>query len=177
MFTRCGIGLGSTSLQNTITSITAQNASKAASTASSSNSLSINPQYLLNETSSDDWIPFSNLSKLSFMCLGSTAEPYFLSATELYQQFLNESGQKGQLFIAHTETDASKITKNIKNGEGAFPITKEWKNEIINHLIEEMCEINYKPFEAVLNCGEYHRLESPVLIWPTPMVSSHFNLS
>lgn len=173
VFTQCGVGLGSTSLENTITSLTAQNASKAASASSSSPSsvLSINPQFLLNETSTDTWIPISNLSKLSFICLGSTAEPYFQNAVELYQQFLDQSGQKGQLFIAHIETDAKKLIKSEYNGDAVFPTTTQWKNEIINHLIEEMCENNYKPFEAVLNCGEYHRLESPVIIWPTPMVS------
>lgn len=170
-FTRCGVGLGSTSLQNTITNLTAQNASKAVAAASSS-VLSINPQFLLNDTSNDSWIPISNLSKLSFVCLGSTADSYFQNSLELYQQFLDMSGQKGQLFIAHIESEANKVNKHTyNNGDGiTLPTAAQWKNDIIPHTVEEVCEINYKPFEAVLNCGEYHKLESSITIWPSPMV-------
>lgn len=171
VFTHCGVGLGATSLQTTIANLIAQNATKAASASASNSSNLLNQPFLLNETSNDSWIPFSNLSKLSFICLGSTAESYFLNAIEIYQQFLDVSGQKGQLFIAHTEADPNKIIKNSYNGDASiYPTTSQWKNEIINRLIEEMCEINYKPFEATLSCGEYHNLESPITIWPTPMV-------
>ena len=34
-----------------------------------------------------------------------------------------------------------------------------------------MCEANYKQFEAVLKCGGYAKLESPIIIWPPPLVS------
>lgn len=177
VFTRCGLGLGKTSLQDTISNLTVQKASKAAAAAaaastSSSNMLTMAPQFLLNETPSDSWIPFSSLSKLSFICIGSTTELYFQSATEIYQQFLDVSGQKGQLFLAHIESETNEINKNAHNGDAvSLPTTSQWHSEIMTHLIEEMCEANYKPFEAVLNCGEYHKLESPILIWPTPMVS------
>lgn len=81
------------------------------------------------------------------------------------------SGQKGQLFVAHIEPETSKI-KNTYNGEATavFPTTKQWKREIITRLIVDMCETNYKPFEAILNCGEYYKLESPITIWPAPIV-------
>lgn len=168
-FTHCGVGLGATSLQNTISTLITQNASKVPSSSSSSNMLK--PQFLLNETSSENWIPFSGLSKLSFICLGSTAEPYFQTAIELYQQLLDVSGQKGQLFVAHIESESSKVIKSTYNGDAmVFPTTNQWKNEIITRLIDDMCETNYKPFEAILNCGEYHKLESPIIIWPSPMV-------
>lgn len=143
---------------------------------STSNLLPMAPQYLLNETPSDSSIPFSGLSKLNFICIGSTTEPYFQTAIELYQQFLDLSGQNGQLFIAHTDSESNKIPKNTYNGDRAasavtIPTTLQWQNEIVPHLIEELCELNYKPFEAVLNCGEYHKLDAPIIIWPTPMVS------
>lgn len=131
----------------------------------------INPQYLLNETPSENWIPFSSMSKLNFVCLGTTADSYFQNAIELYQQFLDLSGQKGQLFIAHIETESNKAIKHTYNGDGVvFPTTLQWKSEIIPQIVNDVYEINYKPFEATLNCGEYHKLESPILIWPTPMV-------
>lgn len=169
VFTHCGVGLGVTSLQSTITNLTAQNASKASSTPSSSNMLSTNPQFLLNDVSRDSWIPFSSLSKLSFICLGSTVEPYFQHAIELYQQLLDVTGQKGQLFIAHIESENG--GKSTYNGDAVtYPTITQWKSEIITHLIEELCEANYKPFEATLNGGEYHKLDSPVIIWPAPTV-------
>lgn len=170
-FTHCGVGLGSTSLQNTISTLIAQNALKVPSTSSTN---ILKPQFLLNETSAESWIPFSGLSKLSFICLGSTAEPYFQTAIEFYQQLIDVSGQNGQLFIAHIESEASKMIKNTYNGTNGdatvYPTTAQWKNEIITRLIDDVCEINYKPFEANLNCGEYHKLESPIIIWPSPMV-------
>lgn len=169
VFTHCGVGLGKTSVQNTITNLTVKNATKAAAaiaSTSSTNMLSMAPQFLLNETPSDSSAPFSGLSKLNFICIGSSYESYFQTAVELYQQFLDVSGQKGELFVAHIEPETNKRPKN------AFPTTPQWQNEIMPHLIEEFCEINYKPFEAILNCGEYHKLESPIIIWPTPMVSA-----
>lgn len=178
VFTHCGVGLGTTSLQNTISTLIAQNASKVASASSSSSSTNmLKPQFLLNETPGESWIPFSGLSKLSFICLGSTAEPYFQTAIELYQQLMDVSGQKGQLFIAHIESESSKVTKNTYNGDtAAFPTTKQWKNEIITRLIDDMCDVNYKPFEGILNCGEYHKLEAPIIIWPSPLVGFHYYL-
>lgn len=175
VFTHCGVGLGKTSVQNTIANLTVKNATKAAAaiaSTSSTNMLSMAPQFLLNETPSDSSTPFSGLSKLNFICIGSTFESYFQTAVELYQQFLDVSGQKGELFIAHLEPDANQYPKNAYNGDRiTFPSTSQWQNDVMPHLIEEFCDINYKPFEAMLNCGEYHKLESPIIIWPTPMVS------
>lgn len=180
------MGLGKTSVQNAIANWTVKNATKAAAAAamastSSTNMLSMVPQFLLNETPSDNLTPFSGLSKLNFICLGSTCDPYFQSAIELYQQLLDVSGQKGELFVAHIETDANKYPKNEQNGGEnggggggdrlAFPSLSQWQNEILPHLIDDFCEVNYKPFEAILNCGEYHKLESPIILWPTPLVN------
>lgn len=178
VFTHCGVGLGKTSVQNAIINLTVKNATKAAAaiaSTSSTNMLSMAPQFLLNETPSDSSTPFSGLNKLNFICIGSTFDPYFQTAIDLYQQFLDVSGQKGELFVAHIEPESNKYTKNVYNGI-TFPTALQWQNEIMPHLIEEFCEINYKPFEAMLNCGEYHKLESPIIIWPTPMASFHFKL-
>lgn len=183
VFTHCGVGLGKTSVQNAIANWTVKNATKAAAAAamastSSTNMLSMAPQFLLNETPSDNMTPFSGLSKLNFICIGSTCDPYFQAAIELYQQLLDVSGQKGELFVAHTETETNKHMPktNALNGSGGvdritFPTMSQWQNEILPHIIEEFCEINYKSFEAILNCGEYYKLESPIIIWPTPLVN------
>lgn len=176
VFTHCGVGLGKTSVQNTIANLTVKNATKAAAAAaiastSATSVLSMAPQFLLNETPSDSSAPFSGLSKLNFICIGSTSDSYFQTAIELYQQFLDVSGQKGELFVAHIESESNKYLKNAYNGDRiTFPTTSQWQNEIMPLIIEEFCEINYKPFEATLNCGEYHKLESPIIIWPTPLV-------
>lgn len=170
VFTHCGIGLGKTSLQTTIFNLKARAALKSASTSKASTP--VPPQFLLNDTTNQSWIPFSNLSKLSFICLGSINDTYFQSAIEMYQQFLDISGQSGELFIAHTESD--KTNKNILNGD-CIPTPLQWKSELIPKLIESMCDVNYKPFEAILNTGSYHKLESSVLIWPTPLVSYLIN--
>lgn len=36
-------------------------------------------------------------------------------------------------------------------------------------MIEKLCESNFKPYEVVLKCGEYFRLQCPVLLWPPPL--------
>lgn len=177
MFTNCGVGLGKTSVQSSITNLVAQNATKAANASTStSNMLSMTPQFLLNDTPSDSSSPFSGLTKLNFICIGSTTESYFQAAIELYQQFLDLSGQNGQLFIAHRETDTNKIKNGYNGDKISIPTTAQWQNDIMPQLIENMSDVNYKPFEAVLNCGEYHKLESPIIIWPTPMVSNSRSL-
>uniref|UniRef100_A0A1B0BLK4 Integrator complex subunit 14 beta-barrel domain-containing protein n=1 Tax=Glossina palpalis gambiensis TaxID=67801 RepID=A0A1B0BLK4_9MUSC len=33
-------------------------------------------------------------------------------------------------------------------------------------MFEKLCESNFKPFEVTLKCGDYIRLECPILIWP-----------
>lgn len=173
VFTNGGVGLGKTSIQTSITNLIAQNATKAATTSTStSNMLSMTPQFLLNDTPSDSTSPFSGLSKLNFVCIGSTTESYFQAAIELYQQFLELSNQKGQLFIAHCEQDTHNNMRNGYNGDKtSIPTTLQWQNDILPHLIDELCEVNFKPFAAVLKCGEYHKLESNIVIWPTPMVN------
>lgn len=130
-------------------------------------------QYLLNETPSDGWIPFAGLNKIAFICLGSTTDSYFQYAIELYQQFLDVSGQKGQLFIAHTESETSRIIKSTYSGNGIvlIPTKAQWQREIVPRLIEELAEANYKTFEAILKCGDHTKLESPIIIWPAPLVS------
>lgn len=35
-------------------------------------------------------------------------------------------------------------------------------------MIEKLCETNFKPYEVILKCGGYFRLECPVLLWPPP---------
>lgn len=94
-------------------------------------------------------------------------DSYFQNAVELYQQFLDVSGQNGELFIAHSESN--KNVYNNDNNSQTFTIT-QWKGDLIPKLMGNMCEKNYKPFEATLNCGNYQKLESSILIWPAPMV-------
>lgn len=42
-------------------------------------------------------------------------------------------------------------------------------SSIISGICQRICDANYKQFEATLNCGSYFKLESKVLIWPTPL--------
>lgn len=178
MFTHCGIGLGSTSLANTIAKLQAKNLSLKSNTTAPSTS----PQKAVatDSTSNADWIPFSNSSKLSFVCLGTANDSYYQQALKLYQEFLDTSKQKGQLFTPSVDNNKSN-NSNDESGKAEkivlsdttssnLPTIAEWKNEIIPNLIEKMCEINYKPFEAILKCGGYHKLDASIVIWPTPMV-------
>lgn len=74
----------------------------------------------------------------------------------LYQNMLDFSGQSGQIYTAKVPNGSS--------DEDHF-LTRQMVNEMINRV----CETNYKQFEAVLNCGNYFKLESPIIIWPSPL--------
>ncbi len=145
MFTDCGIGFGSTSLSNAITSI------KLAKTTKDPSQVSI--------------LPFSYTSKLSFVCLGSTEDPYFQTAIKLYQELLDVSGQKGFLFVPKRKSDVDYVKKDEKT-----TVTSPLSGQSVNDMILKMCETNYKQFEAVLKCGGYFKLESAINIWPPPLV-------
>ena len=68
----------------------------------------------------------------------------------LYQQLLDVSKQNGQLFIPKLHEKSS-----MERG--------------VQKMFKHMCEVNYKPFEGILNCGSYFKLESPIYLWPEPM--------
>ncbi|XP_049546923.1 integrator complex subunit 14 [Anopheles darlingi] len=191
--TDCGVGMGPTSLKNTIINIqnykaqcvtaaaavvaaaaaaatTATSTSSAATAAGDNSTTSGKPHPTENQ-----WIGFSYPSKLSFMCLGSLAtDSAFRYGTKLYQQLLDVSGQRGQLFLPrlkHEEaTDESGLT-----GDGADGTEEDARTQ--RHLtrtsalemFETMCDTNYRQFEATLRCGGYFRLEGPIVVWPAPL--------
>jgi hypothetical protein len=95
-------------------------------------------------------LPLGCPSKFSVMCLGnSDDDPGFKYGMNLYQQLLDVSKQKGQLFVPRVSD-------------------KTLNERCIVKMFKQMCEVNYKPFEAVLNMGSYFKLESPVSLFPEP---------
>lgn len=118
------------------------------------------------DPSQESILPFSYTCKLSFICLGSTEDPYFQTAIKLYQELLDVSGQKGFLFVPKRKSDVDYVKKDEKI-TNTSPLTAQSTND----LILKMCETNYKQFEAVLKCGGYFKLESVINIWPPPLVS------
>lgn len=140
VFTDCGIGFGQTSLRSTIATLRKhKEATEIVDT----------PTMCL---------PFTFASKLSFMCLGQPEDPYFCSALALYQELLDVSGQKGELFVP-----AEIVVQQSAERSSLAGI-------VFRNLVTRMCETNYKPFEAMLKCGGYARLECAVSIWPPPTV-------
>lgn len=88
----------------------------------------------------------SGLIKILFSPLG----------INLYQQLLDISKQKGQLFIPRSSDSQSSMERSV---------TKMFK---------AMCDKNYKTFEAVLNIGSYFKLESaPISLFPEPLPYVH----
>lgn len=107
--------------------------------------------------------------------MGHTTDTYFQQALSIYQEFADVSEQHGQLFVAASGAidSTKKLPKNVFGGDGSaqLPTIAQWKSDIVPQLIDKMCEINYKRFEAVLKCGGYHKLEAAVIIWPPQKVS------
>uniref|UniRef100_A0A1I8PBR1 Integrator complex subunit 14 n=1 Tax=Stomoxys calcitrans TaxID=35570 RepID=A0A1I8PBR1_STOCA len=148
VFTDCGLGFGSTSLTTFL-----QN-------------------YIGKEQEADySWVKALKPVKWNFICLGVHGDSYFTRALGVYQQMLDLTGIKGQLYM----------TKAPKDAENADAATSEpLKTAITGHkselgrtamfeMIEKLCDANYKPYEVLLKCGGYFRLECPVLLWPPPL--------
>lgn len=150
VFTDCGIGMGPDSLRSTIATLSQHRIS------SHSQLLAVDgprPQMCL---------PFTFASRLSFVCLGQPADPTFCSAVCLYRELLNVSGQQGELFVP------AAATANESTTAAAAPSLNA---SSMHDLVTQMCETNYKPFEATLKCGGYAKLECSVNIWPPPTVN------
>lgn len=147
MFTDGGIGFGGTSLKTTIAN------------------LKLNKSKTENRP---DCLPFSQSSKLSFICLNSPSDPYTQFALTLYQELLDVSGQNGQIFVPKSIDDhmMTDVAKKEDRTEANLMIAH---GQIVHELIVKVCDSNYKQFEAVLVCGGYIKLESPVIIWPPPL--------
>lgn len=123
-------------------------------------------------------LPISKCSKLSFVCLGDPDESYFQCSMRMHQRMLDVSGQMGQLFVAAakrvrsgnaTAADELKDCKGDEHQVAALAATSE--ADAVRSVIAEMCEANYKQFEATLKCGGFGKLETAISIWPAPMVS------
>lgn len=178
VFTHCGIGLGPTSVPQLINDLKGKAMLNAKLTPNPTTS-SPQKSVAIDSASNFDWIPFSNSSKLSFICLGHTTDTYFQQALKIYQELVDVSAQHGQLFIAASDSvgdSSKKLNKNLFGADlnAQLPTIAQWKTEIMPQLIDKLCEINYKRFEAVLKCGGYHKLEAAIIIWPPPkVINSH----
>ncbi|KAI8124856.1 Integrator complex subunit 14 [Lucilia cuprina] len=147
VFTDCGLGFGSTSLKTFL------------------------QQYVGKEHEPEySWVKVLKPVKWNFICLGVHGDTYFTRAVTVYQQLLDFTGIKGQLYM----------TKAPKDSEGNESATNEQqKSTMPGHkselgrtamfeMIEKLCDTNFKPYEVILKCGGYFRLECPVLLWPPP---------
>lgn len=145
IFTDCGIGFGNTSLRKIISNLSTKQAN--------------------NDQHDYAWLTFLNSSKLNFICIGQMNDSYFVQATQLYQQFLNVSGQKGNLFFLRSKD-------MIQNENNEISQQGDSNKNSMKDLINRMCETNYGQFEALLICGSYFKLRCPVIVWPPPLVNS-----
>ncbi|XP_055622360.1 integrator complex subunit 14 isoform X2 [Toxorhynchites rutilus septentrionalis] len=150
--TDCGIGLGHTSLKNTV--INLQSWKTRATTTGFKGPFSVK-----------FWIGFSYPSKLTFMGLGSLADPAFKCGTKMYQKLLDVSGQNGQLFIPKLKN----LSIEDPIGEDVEDNSKLLNRRCVKDMFDKMCEQNYKQFEATLRCGGYFRLDGAIIIWPAPL--------
>ncbi|XP_053662332.1 integrator complex subunit 14 [Anopheles marshallii] len=178
--TDCGVGMGPSSLKNTIINLQTYKAACASAAAAAATTDGSKAMVTVGSNSAaipppgeNQWVGFSYPSKLSFMCLGSlSTDSAFRCGTKLYMQLLEVSGQKGQLFIPRM-----KIKHEESAGDDASPITGDDGEDIVRQLTRTsalecfgtMCDINYRQFEATLRCGGYFRLEEPVTVWPAPL--------
>uniref|UniRef100_A0A1I8JUV4 Integrator complex subunit 14 n=1 Tax=Anopheles funestus TaxID=62324 RepID=A0A1I8JUV4_ANOFN len=178
--TDCGVGMGPSSLKNTIINIQTYKATCAAAAAAAATTDGTKTTVTVGSNSAaipppgeNQWVGFSYPSKLSFMCLGSlSTDSAFRCGTKLYMQLLEVSGQKGQLFIPRM-----KMKHEESGGDEPSPTTGEDGEDFVRQLTRasalesfaSMCDTNYRQFEATLRCGGYFRLEEPITVWPAPL--------
>lgn len=97
-------------------------------------------------------LPLPLPSKFSVLCLGNAEDdPGFKYGLNLYQQLLDVSKQKGQLFVPRLSDNKTLNERSVVK------------------MFKQMCDVNFKPFEATLNMGSYFKLESPVSLFPEPL--------
>lgn len=152
VFTDCGIGLGQTSIRQTIAALRLNSQQQTAVEAA--------PNAGDPKAANTMCLPFAFASKLSFICIGQPDDAYFRAATPLYQELLDVSGQNGELFVG--KANVNRLPKTATNHESG--------DSLMRDIIARMCETNYKPFEAVLKCGGYAKLECSISLWPKPTV-------
>lgn len=153
VFTDCGIGLNATCLEKSIFTLRAITTGLGAEL---------------------HWTSFADATKISFVCIGDTNDLYFQRAIKLYQEFLDIISPKGSLFMPTQDEFSSEINGDIIIKKRKLDKNSEYFTECILNLesfaaaIERLCSTNYGRFEATLKCGEYFKLESPIIIWPSP---------
>ncbi|XP_054744087.1 integrator complex subunit 14 [Anastrepha obliqua] len=161
VFTDCGLGFGSTALKEFFKSYVDK-----------------------EDDAAFDWITQLKAVKLNFICMGVHNDYYFTRAILLYQQLIDFTGLKGQLYMPKSPKDAIEATENTNDTSKSAANTSAGtsiatttshsthKSELgrtaMFELIERVCETNFKPYEVILKVGGYFRLECPVLIWPPP---------
>lgn len=159
VFTDCGIGIGASSVKSLIETLKGHRDHKR------TNVLGITEE-------NSPCLPFSMTSKLSFVCLGNPDDLYYQQSTRLYQELFELSGQKGQLFLAPKRVV---VVDQVSDESIDDTIKLQSDVTVVRTMITAMCETNYKQFEATLKCGGFGKLETPINIWPPPLVSLNAN--
>ncbi|XP_005187059.1 integrator complex subunit 14 [Musca domestica] len=147
-FTDCGLGFGSTSIKTFLQNYTGKEHE---------------PEYA--------WVKTIKPVKWNFICLGVHADNYFTRAVGVYQQLLDLTEIKGHLYMPKApkdlESSDASITETLKNPLAGHK--SELGRTAMFEMIEKLCETNYKPYEVLLKCGGYFRLECQVILWPPPL--------
>lgn len=136
----CGLGLGPSSVRHLV------------------NNLQMRPR-----PRSSELLPFQFPCNVNLMCLGTPKDPIFVNATSQYQQLFDLSKQKNKIFIIGGGAGGVGSKNNNNNEE--IVLNKGTSDQMFKNMAEKI----YKPFEALLKCGAYSKLESTVSIWPPPL--------
>lgn len=156
VFSDCGIGLNNTCLEKSIKQL--RLGSEAA------NGL--------------QWTSFASENKLSFVCLGDINELYFQRAVDLYQEFADVITKNGFLFIPScddvtVEQNGDVLKKRRLEKIPEYPGECALSLQSFASAVEKLCTVNYGRFEATLKCGDYFKLEAPIVLWPSPSPIKH----
>ncbi|XP_011183560.2 integrator complex subunit 14 [Zeugodacus cucurbitae] len=162
VFTDCGLGFGSTALKGFFHSYVDKEDE---------------PQF--------DWIKQLKAVKLNFVCMGVQSDYYFTRSLPVYQQLIDFTGLKAQLYMPKAvketvegtentnDTNKSSNNNSVNTTTSTTGSHSSHKSELgrtaMFDLIERICEANFKPYEVTLKAGGYFRLECPVVIWPRPV--------
>ncbi|XP_058067042.1 integrator complex subunit 14 [Anopheles bellator] len=193
--TDCGVGMGPSSLKNTIINIQNWKAqcggagtALPASVVDTNGTTDSGKGGTAPQPPDNLWVGFAYPCKLSFMCLGSLAtDSAFRYGTKLYQQLLDVSGQRGQLFFPRVKHDESLDESALGDatseqasvgcddaGGTSHQQQQQQQRQIMTRtsvleMFDAMCDTNYRAFDATLRCGSYFRLEGPIVVWPAPL--------
>ncbi|XP_037959587.1 integrator complex subunit 14 isoform X2 [Teleopsis dalmanni] len=124
----------------------------------------------------DPWMEMLQKTKINLVGMGVSSNKKFMHSLDVYKKLFEVCNLKFQIFTPKHTKDLNKdecdpkVSRTSSQPFGTNLPHTSHKSELgrtsMFEMIDRLCEINFRPMEALLKCGGYFRLECPVTLWP-----------